>query len=93
MSACAKTIRLCIQEGLNLLLTGYHGVGKTQIVLEEAHRQGLVVKHYSSPTLDPWAGRSSEPYCFRQHELLNLCTLILNSSEIVQTLLLLLDIF
>jgi len=37
------------------MLYGYHGVGKTQIVLDEALQQGLKLKYYSSATLDPWA--------------------------------------
>ena len=43
-----------MSQGLNLLLSGYHGVGKTQMVLEEAKSQDLKMKYYSSPTLDPW---------------------------------------
>jgi len=54
MSNCVNMIRKCMSQGLNLLLSGYHGVGKTQMVLEETKRQGLKMKYYSSPTLDPW---------------------------------------
>ena len=46
-----KTFRICC---LNVLLRGDHGVGKTQMVLEEAQRQGLILKYYGSATSDPW---------------------------------------
>jgi len=39
----------------NVLLVGDHGVGKTAMVVDEAKRQNLTLKYYSSPTLDPWA--------------------------------------
>lgn len=55
MNRVAKVIQTCMEEGLNVLLIGYHGVGKTQMVLEEARRQCLKWKYYSSPTLDPWS--------------------------------------
>jgi hypothetical protein len=55
MSNCIKVIRTCMSEGLNLLLVGYHGVGKTQMVLEEVKHYDLKMKYYSSPTLDPWS--------------------------------------
>jgi len=54
MSNCTNVIKRCMSQGLNLLLIGYHGVGKTQMVLEESKCQGLRMKYYSSPTLDPW---------------------------------------
>jgi len=54
MSNCTNVITTCMSQRLNLLLIGYHGVGKTQMVLEEAKCQGLKMKYYSSPTLDPW---------------------------------------
>ena len=44
-----------MSEGLNVLLVGNHGVGKSAMVLEEAKRQGLKMKYYSSSTLDPWS--------------------------------------
>ena len=49
------TIERCMEAQLTVLLQGNHGVGKTQMVLQEAQRQGLIVKYYSSATLDPWA--------------------------------------
>lgn len=55
MNRCVRTVERCMSLGRNLLLVGDHGVGKTAMVLEEANRQGLVLKYYSSSTLDPWA--------------------------------------
>ena len=55
MSNCTNVIRTCMSQGLNLLSVGYHGVGKTQMVLEEAKSLGLKMKYYSSSTLDPWS--------------------------------------
>ena len=54
MSNCTNVMKTCMSEGLNVLLIGYHGVGKTQMALEEAKSLGLNMKYYSSPTLDPW---------------------------------------
>jgi len=55
MSNCTNVIRTCMSQGLNLLSVGYHGVGKTQMVLEEAKSLELKMKYYSSSTLDPWS--------------------------------------
>ncbi len=55
MSSCSKIIRTCMLEKRNVLLVGCHGVGKTEMVREETQRQGLKLKYYSSPTLDPWS--------------------------------------
>jgi MoxR-like ATPase len=55
MKKTISTIRSCITQELNVMLYGYHGVGKTQMVLDEALHQGLKLKYYSSATLDPWA--------------------------------------
>ncbi len=55
MSHCAGIVETCMSKGLNVLLVGDHGVGKTAMVVDEAKRQGLTLKYYSSPTLDPWA--------------------------------------
>jgi hypothetical protein len=55
MSNCTNVIKICMSEGLNVLSVGYHGVGKTQMVLDEAKSQGLKMKYYSSATLDPWS--------------------------------------
>jgi hypothetical protein len=55
MSRTASLIQLCMKKSLNVLLSGYHGVGKTQMVVAETQRQGLAVKYFSASTLDPWA--------------------------------------
>jgi len=55
MSRCTDVIRTCMSQQLNALLIGNHGVGKTQMLLEEAECQQLKLKYYSSATLDPWA--------------------------------------
>jgi len=55
MSNCTDIIRTCMTQQLNVLLIGHHGVGKTQMPLEEAERQQLKLKYFSSATLDPWA--------------------------------------
>jgi hypothetical protein len=44
-----------MSEGRNVLLIGAHGVGKTAMVRDEAMRQSLSLKYYSSSTLDPWS--------------------------------------
>jgi hypothetical protein len=55
MSRTASLIQLCMKKSLNVLLSGYHGVGKTQMVVAEAKKQGIVLKYFSASTLDPWA--------------------------------------
>ena len=55
MSRITNTIRVAMKSRLSVLLEGPHGVGKTQMVREEANRQDLRLKYYSSATLDPWA--------------------------------------
>ena len=55
MNDYTATIKICMSEGLNTLLVGSHGVGKTLLTLEEAENMGLTMKYYSSATLDPWS--------------------------------------
>jgi hypothetical protein len=43
-----------IENRLNLLLVGRHGVGKTSIVKGAFERAGLNYKYYSASTMDPW---------------------------------------
>jgi len=54
MSQCDEIIRRCMEKQLNVLLIGTHGVGKTQRVFALARLLGLILKYYSSATLDPW---------------------------------------
>ena len=55
MKRIREMISLCMTHHRSVLLIGPHGVGKTQMVRQEASRQGLVMKYFSAPTLDPWA--------------------------------------
>ena len=43
-----------VKAGLNVLLEGGHGVGKTALITEVAQEQGLQLKYYSASTLDPF---------------------------------------
>jgi len=45
----------CAEKGLNVLMSGPHGVGKTDRLMAVAKATGLKLKYYSTPTLDPWA--------------------------------------
>jgi hypothetical protein len=44
-----------IRRGMNGLLYGPPGVGKTQILRDAVAELGLSMKYFSAPTLDPWA--------------------------------------
>jgi hypothetical protein len=54
MGHCEEVLRRCAEACLTVLLIGYHGVGKTMMVLQEAARRHLRLKYYSASTLDPW---------------------------------------
>ena len=43
-----------VDAGLNVLLVGPYGTGKTSLLREVATSRGLSMKYYSSPTLDPF---------------------------------------
>lgn len=43
-----------VQNNLNVLFRGRHGVGKTAVVLETFNRHKLRWKYFSASTLDPW---------------------------------------
>jgi dynein-related subfamily AAA family protein len=43
-----------LDNGMNVLLIGPHGTGKTQSLLEMAMRRNLKLKYYSCSTLDPF---------------------------------------
>lgn len=43
-----------LDNGMNILLIGPHGTGKTQSILELAQERNLKMKYYSCSTLDPY---------------------------------------
>lgn len=51
-----------IEQELNVLLIGRHGVGKTYTLLEAAERHGLTLKYFSCSTLDPFTDLVGVPY-------------------------------
>lgn len=55
MTRCADVMKRCMEKRVNVLLNGPHGVGKTQMVLEEVARQHIILKYYSASTIDPWS--------------------------------------
>lgn len=53
--AHVSTVITGVRRGLNVLLSGAPGVGKTQIIRDAVSELGLRMKYFSAPTLDPWA--------------------------------------
>lgn len=51
----SQELRKSIEAGLNVLLDGPHGIGKSSIVFSAARERGLQVKYFSASTLDPFA--------------------------------------
>lgn len=49
-----KRLDSWIEQGLNVLLSGRHGVGKTAAVMGAFDRAGLRVRYFSASTMDPW---------------------------------------
>lgn len=43
-----------LQCGLNVLLEGKHGVGKTNLITQAFERAGLNYRYFSAATMDPW---------------------------------------
>ena len=43
-----------IQNDLNVLLKGKHGVGKTAMVIDAFERNNIKYKYFSASTMDPW---------------------------------------
>ena len=43
-----------IENNLNVLLRGKHGVGKTAMVVDAFERNNLKYKYFSASTMDPW---------------------------------------
>jgi hypothetical protein len=50
-----SAIKKAVQAGLNVLLEGDHGVGKSSILFGVARDLGLQMKYFSASTLDPFA--------------------------------------
>ena len=49
-----ERLQFCIKNGLNVLLQGKHGVGKTTLVRQAFQQAGLNLLVFSGPTMDPW---------------------------------------
>lgn len=49
-----NVLDFAIQNNLNVLFKGMHGVGKTARVIEAFERNGIRWKYFSAPTIDPW---------------------------------------
>ena len=50
-----KALRDAILKGMNVLLEGTHGTGKSSMVLLVTRELGLTMKYFSASTLDPFA--------------------------------------
>ena len=55
MNRTIQVVRNSMTKGLNGLLYGDHGVGKTQLIRDIANSLGLKLKYYSAATLDPYS--------------------------------------
>ena len=49
-----KKLDFYIENNLNVLMRGRHGVGKTAMIKAAAERHGLKWKYFSAATMDPW---------------------------------------
>lgn len=54
MSITNNELDLYIENDLNVLFEGKHGVGKTAMVIEAFERNNLNWKYFSAATMDPW---------------------------------------
>ena len=52
--ASAKDLDFFIENELNVLFRGLHGVGKTSMIFEAFERHKLEYRYFSAPTMDPW---------------------------------------
>lgn len=57
-----EMLTLYAENGLNVMLIGDHGVGKTHLALEAFRRAGMKVKYFSASTLDPWVDFLGIPF-------------------------------
>ncbi len=53
-SITEKDLDSFVDNNMNVLFRGEHGIGKTAIILETAKRKGLKVLYFSAATMDPW---------------------------------------
>ena len=67
MTAVPDILDSAVEHALTVLLIGDHGVGKTQMVRDAARRGNLLLKYYSSPTLDPYADLVGIPVPVADH--------------------------
>ena len=56
-----KSLKGYIGAGLNVIISGVHGVGKTAKLQEACSQLGLSMKYYSSSTLDPYTDLTGVP--------------------------------
>jgi hypothetical protein len=49
-----KELDFWIENKLNVLMKGKHGVGKTTMIIEAFEEAGLKWKYFSAATMDPW---------------------------------------
>lgn len=49
-----KEMEFWIENNLNVLFKGRHGVGKTSLIIEAFENAGLKWKYFSASTMDPW---------------------------------------
>lgn len=49
-----ELLEFALENNLNVLLIGNHGVGKTSIISQVMEKRGIPIKYYSASTMDPW---------------------------------------
>jgi hypothetical protein len=54
MNFSEKDLDFWIENNLNVLMIGRHGVGKTAVIKEAFERHNLRWKYFSASTMDPW---------------------------------------
>lgn len=61
MAANVKNLRSYIQAGLNVLLEGAHGTGKTSMILAACEAEGLTCKIFNAATIDVYTDLTGVP--------------------------------